>query len=285
MVETDKFVFLHMPKCGGTFIRKTLRTIHDKYSAYLHRKINGLITILNNSPKIAYFRKYGIVNKFISFLLKSHWVYILHQPTKWHDGRSKILKHSQQKLILLSTRNPFALRLSYYFYSQLYLPSEKRTVPYNLHLPKKTFAETISLCLTAGPDTPLENSKGMGDVATMAINTLALKPDEIFALEEAELIQFFQRGKHKEWLENTFVIHQENLRQELYNFLILQGYPEEAAKVALHIAKENVSLSSKKDYKSFFTHELKQHFYDLNWPFFEIFPEYKSELSGIKTKL
>ena len=114
---------------------------------------------------------------------------------------------------------------------------------------------------------------------------LAPNPAAVFALGEAELIQLFKRGEHKAWRENVYVLHQENLNQELYDFLVLKGYPKNVAQMVFTKEKANVSTSSETDHESLWTPELRQLFYDYNWPYFEIFSEYKSELKGISTKL
>ena len=220
-------------------------------------------------------------------------------------GDRLIPEHSKHiKPILINARNPFNTKVSTYFYEQIHWPPEKRSQKYHLEIPQKSFAETIPLYLSTPCATVWDSSK-IGDIAGNAINILAPNPHAVVALNETELMQLFQRGEHKTWLEDVYVLHQENLSQELYDFLILQGYSEDDAQMVFQVQKQNVSSPSRMDYstnlgpelepeyipdtpidyKSFWTPELRQQFYDLNWIYFELFPEYKSELSGIKLKL
>ena len=161
-----------------------------------------------------------------------------------HCGRCSIPKYSKQKIILVSARNPFDTNVSTYFYNQIHLPPEQRSQKYHLEIPQKSFAETIPLYLSTPCATVWDPSK-IGDVAGNAINILAPNPHAVVALDKTELIQLFQRGEHKAWLEDVYVIHQENLKQELYDFLILQGYPEDDAQMVFQVQKQNVSSPSR----------------------------------------
>ncbi len=55
----------------------------------------------------------------------------------------------------------------------------------------------------------------------------------------------------------------------------------------LYAPKENTSRASKQkqaEFGQFWSPEFRQFFYDREWVLFEMFPEYKTELKGIKVK-
>ncbi len=132
MVITDKFIFIHLEKTGGTFVTRQLRhleklLIEDTFTYKFHplvmiARLHMIIArgLLARNRKLAqlttkYFTTYleRYINREIR--LRSSWVFEVDNAN--HIPLSNIDKMQvQNKKIMSCRKNPFDLAVSAYFY-------------------------------------------------------------------------------------------------------------------------------------------------------------------------
>lgn len=261
MMVFDNFVFVHLPKTGGTFVEQVLKTLHCP--SWIGQKIHGMQ------------RRLGITIPFYPYKYREH---------RKHAECRFIPQKDQGKVIVSCVRNPYDLYISHYkfgwwkkhpqeFYasgSEIY----KRSI---LEPAKVTFADWVHGMCDHGIWVMDRRTSCPGvDVGFAASEFAAYfcKESDLVLSQptEAQMATEFERSKY-----NVQFLRMETLNEQLYQFLRERGYPEE--RVAFIRTKDKIfpgrqTRSASDSADKFFTPELKALVRQKERLLFALFPEY-----------
>ncbi len=94
-----KFIFVHVPKTGGTSIEHALRAYSDGYSG--HRTLKSQIqTVIESGENPDEYYKFGVVRNPWDIVV-SHYFYIKMEKSYWHsnDGTTTYGKHPDHDFV------------------------------------------------------------------------------------------------------------------------------------------------------------------------------------------
>jgi hypothetical protein len=92
MIFTDRFVYVHQPKTGGTFVTAVLFRLHDfRWTRWTHLKSTFRVNLAHR-------------NRYGTFIYNNHK----------HGGRAAIPPEQRHKPVLATVRNPYDLYVSQY---------------------------------------------------------------------------------------------------------------------------------------------------------------------------
>jgi hypothetical protein len=252
MVITDKFVFIHEPKTGGTFVRHVLEQIHQQMTNPLLWRI---------WPKLA---------------MKQAGCFRL---GKRHDKCANIPAEHRHKIILGCVRNPYDRIVSLY---QFRAWERKSPVPIeNIRwvfpkFPNLSFEEYLNFRVHF---MPLKNTKfpagsEPGPQTWRFIKFFFREPRRVFTeLDESYLAA-------KKWQQDIYPVeflHTETLAADLHAFLLKAGYETgriEFVRTAGKIFPREGDLRQGASWESHYTPELKAKVRRQERLLFEMFPEY-----------
>ncbi len=263
MIFTDKFVYVHEPKTGGTFVTSMLFRLYGlKWSRLTHLKNIILKEIRSQHPK------YGE---------------LVHNTRK-HAGCSEIPAHHREKKVLATIRNPYDLYVSQYEFGwwkrREYLPYLK-AVPHFQEdyptFPDISFADYVTLS-----DAAFEKFRGPSDV-----ELCGLRSREFINLYFREPLRAYERLQHdqdyisaKKHLTDMFDLHfvrTDDLNRGLYNFLIAMDYADEDVCFVLDhekILPRGKGRTAAQHWQNYYTPELKQQVREREHLLFTLFPEF-----------
>lgn len=264
VIITDRFVFLHLPKTGGTFVNEAVLTAHgiDVVAARrwnsLYRWRARLTGSLIDSPD------YGP---------------LAHSGTK-HDFRRDVPRKHRRKTVLATIRSPFDRMVSEYEFrwwtrtdavaklrAQIDLESE---FP---HFPDLDFSDYVRLherrrgASTLGPATREAVSVFCEDPEPV-LQSLDDPSGDVSALTSS--------------LQGVRFLHTETLNADLYGFLREVGYREqdvEFLRTKDRVIPEGPGAARKsRDWRSYYTTELFDRVRRSERQLLKIFPEYEESL-------
>ena len=251
MLITDRFIFIHFPKTGGTFITKVLEEYFNAH-CHLYRKIiiNSLIPNTNET--------YG-----------------------QHGGCNEIPKGWDINRVLVSvSRNPYDLYVSQYEFKwwkrqpKVDVDKIKKSFP---DFPNITFKQFLELKNTLFRSQILRDIKLKADIG---VNTLQFI--RFFFKNPYETIKkidqdYIQHEKYLNDMHEITFLRTESLNQDLYSFLLKQNYPEETLAPILFVPKINPvegGRSKEKKWERYYTDELKEYVRSKEWLLFKLFEDY-----------
>ena len=111
------------------------------------------------------------------------------------------------------------------------------------------------------------------------IGPYTIKFLQFFGKNYKELIHnatndFIDKKEYLNHLYNVRFLHTENLNEELYNFLLEMGYRQKKVQFILQSPPENTTKGKKKNWKNYYTPELKKEIRTKERLIFDLFPEY-----------
>lgn len=264
MLITDKFVFIHDPKQGGSFVTKALFKIYGaKWNALKH--LQAIIF-----KKLTKKSKYGSL-----IMLSLKHAGCNHIPTEFRDRK-----------ILTAVRNPYDWYVSQYEFGwwkkrALFryfkaLPHFEKDYP---RFPDLSFAEFITLTDRAFDvhfDCEKEIWTQFGWRTRSFIDYYFKNPVAAFPRMTAE--DYVSSDSYKEDLfEGLHFIHTENLNQNLYDFLLTNDY--EKLDIAFILEMKKVlplgkGRTKEQKWEKYFTPELKAEIRQKDRILFEMFPDF-----------
>ena len=255
MIITDKFVMLNFPKTGSSFARKALKEIYEKNDTPLHKVLHRfklaskplLIELIQ--PRIDEIYNYGIKDQ--------------------HGTYRQIPEQHRHKPIVSVTRNPFDRYVSRYLtgWWKRHPPADIGQVKkYYPLFPELSFKEYYELYNLLGRENRLNG----------------ISPKIELGFQTIHFIQFYFKEPMR--IPEIVFLHQDNLNQELYEFLLSVGHPEKAISFILEADKVNVTprKHSQRDLSSFYSQSLMDDVYEKDKLLFDLFPEFKYSLIGIE---
>lgn len=258
---TPAFVFVHMPKTGGTFVSSALRQLHSGErpaewllrSEFLLQTRNRLVRLLQGG-KLAYeeFNKHGTC----------------------HD----IPPAAAHLPILSCMRNPYDWYVSNYKYGWWRThPADYPGLRDDPRWPDLSFADYLELSHTNwlnAPNPGVAVNPTLGRLTVLFLNYYARKPETVLAIGDEDGTTAVSP------LDDLFPVHfldTAHLNRELYDYLLSTGcYPAES--LAFIQEKEKISPRNQRQadetWGKFYTPEQKAEIRHRDRLLFQLFPQY-----------
>ncbi len=213
MIITDRFVFIHQPKCGGTFVTTVLKRIHGISNRGTWRKLLGR----------KYDRRFGPI--------------VDSSPrTITHDGCRDIPAAHRDKPIVTTVRNPYDRYVSqFYFKWWVRNPKKLGRTPQQIRqrfadFPDISFAEFFELVNTPGvfriPMAP--EMKVTEHLGWQSLRFVYLYFKDPLAIYESIDEDYISQRRFEADMHPVRYLRVDRLNQDLHDFLIEMGYPPEA---------------------------------------------------------
>jgi hypothetical protein len=273
MIITQKFVFIHEGKTGGTFVTKALNDLHP--SSILAR---SLIKLFNKVPQ-----NWGEVlpTKALESNLKFRGYY---EQAPKHGTCHDIPESQCTKPIVSIVRNPYDRYVSSYYYrwwsrypQECFTNLDQLYQEYP-HFPEVSFEEFVKIANSYRRklrkfDTPL--SDDIGFWSDNFIRFFFRSPETVYPLINQDYIN----SKYYEAdMFDVCFLHTENLNKELWDFLLQMGYPSRKLESILELGKirptDEVKHRPDYDWKKYYTPELKAFVRKREGLIFSLFPRY-----------
>jgi hypothetical protein len=267
MIITDRFVYIHMPKTGGTFVEAALQRL---YSSQRQRG----------------FRRLGLKAR--------REVYI---DTSLERDRRKLGVHDQHQTvreipaayrdrpIALTVRNPFDHLVSYYEFKWWKTHpgdtfDESRIRSRYAHYPEISFEEYVRACydwhLIGFPE-PLTRRLEAAGIGLLTYHYIQfLSPSQPDLVLDDPHSFFLGAGSVRTPLELRF-LRQESLNRELYDFLRSVGHTPDSVRFILEMGRvlpKGGPRRMSSDWASYFTPDLQRLVRERESCLFSVFPDY-----------
>jgi Sulfotransferase family len=256
MILTDKFVYIHQPKTGGTFVTGVLARLY------------GLERVPVGGPE---FRVESCHPRYGS-ICRCH---------KHGQCRDIPVSH-QQKPIVATVRNPYDRYVSEYEFGWWrsprgsewfrYIPGFEVSYP---HFPNLTFAEYVGLMNSATRLYGLQ--VGEADPGWLSIQFVYYYFRELHLAIQQLSDAYISSQKYKEDMYNVCFLRTDRLNQELYDFLLRTGYERTDLGFILHLGKilpDGKGRREDQAWEKYYTPQLKRWVRRKEWVLFSIFPEF-----------
>lgn len=262
MVITDKFVYIHKPKTGGSFVTDALLALYDaKWSHLSHLK-------LALTGKISYNNSFGE----------------LKITSAKHGGCSLIPDGEKSKIIVTTIRNPFDYYVSQFEFGwwkrsewlKYYrtFPEFKQKFYQFPHLNFRQFMELTHCVFNPGnfrdfddPDTPGRNTIEF-------IDMYFKRPQDVYGRVNST---YAQSGLFKNDMYRVRFIFTHKLNKQLYDFLLEMGYPQKDIEFILKKEKvlpQGKGRVNKPKWRDYYTDDLIDLVRKKDNFLFSIFPEF-----------
>lgn len=262
MVITDKFVYIHKPKTGGTFVTDALLQLYEgNWNLLIHAKLAFL--------KAIHFR-----NELGTLILTANK----------HGGCRDIPKDYLNRQIVSTIRNPFDYYVSQYEFGWWkrkswynYYKKMDGFDKYNSSFPDLSFTqfmELMPLVFNEAAHRDFHNPHALGRNTVEFINDCFYRPGEVMQkLDE----NYVRNGAYRNDMFPVQFIFTHRLNQQFYDFLLSQGYPAE--RISFIITKKKVlpqgkGRSKDQSWEKYYTPELKELVRTKDRFLFELFPEF-----------
>lgn len=272
MIITSRFVYVHMPKTGGTFVETVLRKIHEKRGdAIEHRRAD-------QPPRRRSLRE---------LLKKPRPVFLeLSHPAgenQWnqHGRVSQIPPEHRDKPILTTLRNPYDRYVSQFEFKwwQQYpnsffrnLDDLKARYP---HYPNITFEEFVELSNTFSADELNQRFDPQDRLGRHTIQFVKYFYSNPAALSEIDAEYLAARRYWDDIHPNLHFTFTHDLNQQLYDFLLTMGYPHDEIAFILHHQKVLPNGQGRREdqkWEKYYTPSLKAAVRHHERMLFEMFP-------------
>ena len=256
MVITDRFVYIHMPKTGGTFVERVLsRLLSDEDGLYFDTSRTDHQAVLGSETK--------------------------------HESVRQIPAVHKARKILFTVRNPYDHYVSFYEFGWWKSHptdtfDERKMRSLFPHYPEITFREYMesvfklelldSAYVDSGTRSRLENAN-CGPLTLDYIRFLFPDPDRIIG----NLPHYLEGNAYLEELPDIQFLRTDHLNRELHDFLLTLGYAPEHLDFILELGKI-VPVGSTRpddsDWEGYYSAELKDLVRQKERWLFSAFPEF-----------
>ncbi len=257
MIFTDKIVYVHEPKTGGTFVTSVLLRLHGvKWTRWTHLRS----TLRRN---LVYKTKYG------AFIYNNNK----------HGGCNEIPEAQRHKPILATIRNPYDLYVSEYEFGwwkrSEFLKYYRRVPDFQqgyARFPDLTFEEYITLTTAAFGEK--SNGSSVGLQTEKFVKFYFKNPQQVLGRINDEYIA---AQKYRADMYDLHFVRTDNLNRGLYDFLIEMAYPEEDVRFILQLGKilpQGKGRTKGQKWQRYYTPELRQRVRRSDRLIFAMFPEF-----------
>jgi hypothetical protein len=274
MIITDKLVFIHMPKTGGTFATSVLERLHQPVKRrFLGRVFSKAMRALGRPRKPRL--RYGALENL--------------DPK--HGTCHDIPAAHRDKPILSCMRGPHEWCVSQYEFAwwkqtQMYDPNGPPTPAGHAieqvlpafaaerpHFPDISFSEFMDLCERASR---VYDPEGRCGLYTHGFSRYYFKnPHDALARFTPE---YFSSGTAQQDMFEISFIHTEALNRELERFLRQQGYRDEDLQFIRDLEKilpEGRGRREDQHWQGYYTPALERYVREKDWALYELFPRYR----------
>lgn len=264
MIFTDKFVYIHEPKTGGTFVTAALFRLYGlKWTRLTHLKNSLAGEVRRSSPK------YGT---------------LIHNSNK-HGFCSQIPAAHRDKTVLASVRNPYDLYVSQYEFGWWKrreflryfraVPAFDATYP---RFPEITFAEYVRLVNEAFPVYANGDGEAPAGLHTEQFFKYYFRnPPEAFARMK-QRADYVSSASYRGDMFRLHFIRTDALNQGLYDFLSQMNYDDEDIRFILDLGKilpkGRGRTGEQQKWERYYTPDLKRWVRERERFLFELFPEF-----------
>jgi hypothetical protein len=262
MVITDRFLYLHQPKTGGTFVTSVLFRLHGIRWGIVLRILSTM------RPELAFRGKHGTL-----FYLNN----------KHGERRSVPVRHRRSR-ILATLRNPYDLLVSQYEYGWwkkraylpyfLAIPEFRSRYP---HFPRLTFPEFVEASEEAFQTMP----NRMDRADSMRPGLLTREFLRFYCLSPEPLLDCLDRGEPcldevRSELREIHFLRQSRLNADLHDFLESHDYTRDELAFLPSLGKilPGKGRTADQRWPGYFTPELLQRVRRRERLLFELFPEF-----------
>ncbi len=253
MIATDKFVYVHMPKTGGTFVTEVLFRLQD---------LLGTEKLIIRNPRTGWF---------LSELK--------------HGGYRDVPKAHRGKPLLTTVRNPFDLyvseyefgwwkRFEYKIYFRLYAGRYRKEFPGFPDLSFEQYVRLWNRAFCRGANKDFDAPGSVGWLTHRFVEFYAKKPRDVLRRLNGELVDSGALGR--EMADVTF-IRTEELNVDLHGYLRNLGYEEQDVGFIRELTKIRPHGSGRGDeqrWPSYYSPELRSKLRSRERYIFGMFPEY-----------
>jgi hypothetical protein len=266
MIITEQFVMLAFPKTGSSYVRNSLKRIHN-YNSLSNRILRRLHLPTNTSM--------------LELILPVTDQKKPPFPASRHVTYNQIPEEHKHKVVASCVRNPFHRYVSVYLFGQWkktfrdYSEQLMRAFP---NFPDLSFEEYYRMIHIFARENRLDDISPKIDLGLHTIQFIQFhfkNPRQ--ALQEIDDAYLDQR-RYLDSVAPIVFLHQENLSQELYEFLLSCGYSSSHIGFLLESERVNVTPrdTEQQRLENFYTPELVQSVLERDRLLFDMFPEYRS---------
>lgn len=249
MIITDRFVYIHQPKTGGTFVSSVFRR--------LYKVKDGT----------AYESRYGMYGR-----RRKHW------PC-W-----RIPEAHRSKKVLAAFRNPYDLYVSLYEYGWWKkeefryeyesLPGFRQRFP---DFPDISFSDYVELMNAASLSAVQGSNGNMGFLTRKFVQFYFRDPASVLARSDEE---YFSSDRYRSEMFDAHFMRTERLNQDLHQFLLDTGYPPddigfilELDRILPELPREGKARAFSR-WQDYYTPPVKQLVRNQERHLFTLFPEF-----------
>ena len=261
MIFTDRFVYVHEPKTGGTFVTSALFRLYGlKWTRWTHLR-NALFREAR-----ARHPKYGA---------------LVHNSNKHGFCRSIPAAH-RAKPVLATLRNPFDLYVSQYEFGwwrrKEFLPFYRAVPGFEktyAGFPELTFAEYVRLANAAFSTYADGKGERRGLLTEQFLKYYFCDPAAAFASLADET--YVASGRFRADMFDLHFVRTDQLNRGLYDFLVGVGYEDEDVRFVVEMEKvlpRGKGRAAGQKWERYYTPELKQEVRERERFLFTLFPEF-----------
>jgi hypothetical protein len=254
MIITDKFVFIHYPKTGGSFVEEVLKKLHKRKHWFRRPPLCQQLMM----PNLKKIRGANICNP--------------------HGTYEQIPEEHKGKPIVSCMRNPFDRYVSTYEYRnwrQQQSEELEQILRQFPSFPELTFEEYLSFINIFDIKSRVYHELLRVDIGTTAYTFFQFffkNTEKVFQrLDEA----YLNSDEYKKDMPEITFLRNESLNLDLYNILLKFGYPEEDVSFIIH--EKMVNVTSRRNARRWHEYYRKESYEYVKWKerfIFRLFPEY-----------
>jgi len=256
MFITDRFIFIHLPKTGGTFVTRILEQYMTE-QCLLFKKLIINDTVPFTQEK---YGQHGGCNEI---------------PPGWERGRT----------IVSIMRNPFDWYVSQYEFGwwknhPLIDPSIiRKSFP---EYPELSFERYIEMRNTLFLRQITGGMNLKADIGTGTVQFIRFFFKNPYEILSSITDEYIESGQYRKDMHEVHFLRTERLNSDLYNFLVGMGYSPETLGFILDAPKINPvegGRSEDQKWELYYSQELKEYVREKEKLLFSMFPDYDNACS------
>ncbi len=259
MLLTNDFVYIHMPKTGGSFVAEVIGRLYEQ-------KTDTRVSLITRAK---------------SLLKGGRRVFI---ETRKHGTCHHIPKSHRNKTIFATVRNPYDRYVSEYEFGWWRTHPDawggiaERAKPMFPNYPDLSFEEFVRMANVFFPflhNSCFTGERSIGYQTEIFVRYFMKYPVHVFPRIDQDYLD--SRRYEKDLFDDLHFIHTDNLNQELYDFLMRYGFRGDELGFILELGKVHPPEGGRRDdqrWQEYYTPELKRTIRTKERLLFDLFPEF-----------